>query len=72
VDTYVPSLEVEGTVLKSTQLTDEELGAADCVLILTDHPTFDYQRIVEGASLVVDSRNATWGIPAAEDRVIRI
>ena len=34
----------------------------DCVLIVTDHSTYDYRKIVEEAKLVVDTRNATKGI----------
>jgi UDP-N-acetyl-D-glucosamine dehydrogenase len=71
-DPYVPAVGVDETELKAVELTDHSLAAADCVLILTDHPDFDYRRIVEFASLVVDTRNATWGIPAWADRVIRL
>lgn len=63
-DPYVPSVALDGAVLKAVDITDENLRAADCVLILTDHPEFDYRRIVELAALVVDARNATWGIAA--------
>jgi UDP-N-acetyl-D-glucosamine dehydrogenase len=44
--------------LKSTPLTPEILGKADCVVILTDHSSYPYEEIVEQASLVVDCRNA--------------
>ena len=37
----------------------ETLGRYDCVLILTDHSGYDYQRIVRESKLVVDTRNAT-------------
>src|SRR5437660_5852903 len=40
----------------------ENLGQYDCVLIVTDHSDYDYQRIVEESKLVVDTRNATRGI----------
>jgi len=43
--------------LASTELTDEVLRDADCVLIHTDHSAFDYDRIVRLARLVVDTRN---------------
>ncbi len=43
--------------LESRPLTDEEVEAADCVLILTAHSHIDYARIVRLAHLVVDSRN---------------
>ncbi len=34
----------------------------DCVMIVTDHSDYDYQRIVRESKLVVDARNATKGI----------
>jgi UDP-N-acetyl-D-glucosamine dehydrogenase len=71
-DPYVPSIDLHGATLKGVELTDEELAGADCVVILTDHPGVDYARVVDRAALVVDSRNATWGTVAPDDRVIRI
>lgn len=71
-DPYVPSVVVDGAVLKAVDLTDEILRAADCVLIVTDHPEFDYRRVVDVARLVVDTRNATWGIPAPHGRVVTL
>jgi UDP-N-acetyl-D-glucosamine dehydrogenase len=43
----------------SVPLTPETLAAADAVVIITDHRSVDYQAVVDHASLVVDSRNAT-------------
>jgi len=40
----------------------ENLGQYDCVLIVTDHSDYDYQRIVRESKLVVDTRKATRGI----------
>ncbi len=40
----------------------DNLGQYDCVLIVTDHSDYDYNKIVDEAKLVVDSRNATRGI----------
>ena len=53
-DPFVPELPAEG--LSSVPL---EPGAYDCVVIVTDHSTVDYDRLVEEAQLVVDFRNAT-------------
>ncbi|HUE81889.1 MAG TPA: nucleotide sugar dehydrogenase [Pyrinomonadaceae bacterium] len=47
--------------LHSVPLTDEELRAADSIVIVTDHSGIDYQRICQLASLVVDTRNALNG-----------
>ena len=40
----------------------ENLEQYDCVLILTDHSSYDYRRIVSESQLLVDTRNATRGI----------
>jgi UDP-N-acetyl-D-glucosamine dehydrogenase len=44
----------------------EQIGQYDCVVILTDHSSFDYQKIVDEAQLVIDTRNATSGIFSAK------
>lgn len=71
-DPYVPSITTGDLILKAVDLTDDALAAADCVLILTDHSQFDYRRVLATARLVVDMRNATWGIPAPDGRVVRV
>ena len=43
----------------------ENLAQYDCVLIVTDHSDYDYQRIVKEAKLVVDTRKATRGIQSS-------
>ena len=45
--------------MRSVELTPERLGSYDCVLIATDHSSYDYEKIVRDSKLVVDSRNAT-------------
>ena len=40
----------------------ENLSQFDCVLIVTDHSDYDYERIVRESKLVVDTRKATRGI----------
>ncbi len=50
--------------LASTPL--EQVGDFDCVLIATDHSSYDYEKIVSEARLVVDSRNATRAIMSAK------
>ncbi len=71
-DPFVPSITLQGIRLPAVAVTDDQLRAADCVVILTDHREFDYRRIVELAPLIVDTRNATWGIPAMPGRVIAL
>ncbi len=71
-DPYVPGIDINGTRLCSELLTLDALKAADCVLILTNHPDFDYQQIIDAGSLVVDTRDATWGLSSSNNQVVRL
>jgi UDP-N-acetyl-D-glucosamine dehydrogenase len=42
----------------------DDLGQYDAVMIVTDHSSYDYSRIVRESQLVIDTRNATKGINA--------
>ena len=53
-------------------LTDEVLASADAVVIVTDHSAVDYQRVVDEADLVIDSRNATTRTRPSRARVISL
>ena len=57
-DPFIPQLIVNGSKIAAVELTPEAIGAADCVLILTNHSAFDCGAIAAGARLVVDTRNA--------------
>jgi UDP-N-acetyl-D-glucosamine dehydrogenase len=46
----------------SVSVTEKTLKEYDCVVIATDHSSYDYKFIVNNAQLVVDTRNATKGI----------
>jgi UDP-N-acetyl-D-glucosamine dehydrogenase len=50
-----------GEPLASEPLTDEQLRAADCIVIVTDHSDIDYGRVCRLAPLIVDTRNALNG-----------
>jgi UDP-N-acetyl-D-glucosamine dehydrogenase len=50
-----------GEPLESIELTDDEIKQVDCVVIVTDHTPIDYQRVIDLAPLVVDTRNALNG-----------
>jgi UDP-N-acetyl-D-glucosamine dehydrogenase len=51
--------------LNLTNTPLERIPEFDCVVIVTDHSQYDYAHIVAQARLVVDTRNATKGIEAA-------
>jgi len=78
-DPYVPRFRVgrdvfwQGeTVLESVPLTEEELQASDCVVIVSGHSIYDYPWIVQHAPLVVDTVNATAGGGGSKEKIIRV
>jgi UDP-N-acetyl-D-glucosamine dehydrogenase len=71
-DPHVPAVTIDGKPLQSTPLTVESLAAADCVLILTDHPDVDYRLVLDTVPLVVDTRGVTFGMPAGSAEVVRL
>jgi UDP-N-acetyl-D-glucosamine dehydrogenase len=73
-DPYFPQLHkmrhYDYSQMRSIDLTPSNLGAFDCVVIATDHSSYDYQAIVEAAPLVVDTRNATRRIPRYRNKIV--
>src|SRR5678815_1100419 len=61
-DPNVPSFREDGHERVSVAFNDAELARADAVVIITDHSNVDYQRVVDIASVIVDTRNATAGL----------
>ncbi len=66
-DPYIPQImktrKFPHIDLISVPLDEQTIRNADCVLIVTDHHDVDYQKVVEAASLVVDTRYATGNLP---------
>jgi UDP-N-acetyl-D-glucosamine dehydrogenase len=62
VDPYVPEVhgrEWSGRVdIRAVEFSRGTLGQYDCVVIITDHKTVDYEAIAAEADLIVDTRNA--------------
>jgi UDP-N-acetyl-D-glucosamine dehydrogenase len=65
-DPHVASFREDGHEHHSVELTDKELADADAVVIVTDHSAIDYQRVVNLAKVVVDTRNATAGLTKSD------
>lgn len=61
-DPHVPSLSIFGESLKAYDLA-EGVGQFDLVVIVTNHVDFDIARVLQEATLVFDTRNATVDMP---------
>jgi UDP-N-acetyl-D-glucosamine dehydrogenase len=69
-DPHVPTFREDGHTFTGVELTDDVLRNADATVIVTDHDSVDYQRVVDLAQVVVDARNATKGLKAAKGKVV--
>jgi UDP-N-acetyl-D-glucosamine dehydrogenase len=71
-DPYVPELRIDGRAFASRSLTPATLRAADCVLIVADHSSIDYEVVVRHARLVMDTRNATRAVREGREKIVRL
>jgi UDP-N-acetyl-D-glucosamine dehydrogenase len=72
-DPYNDTVRMDGgRVYKNSRMTPANLERADLVLIVTNHSSFDYEKIVRHAPLVLDTRNATSGVRANPSRVHKL
>ncbi|HVT37737.1 MAG TPA: nucleotide sugar dehydrogenase, partial [Gemmatimonadaceae bacterium] len=71
-DPHVPRFRDEETEHESVAFTDAELARADAVVIVTDHSSINYQRLVDKATLVVDTRNALGRTKPSRARVVSL
>ncbi len=73
-DPYFPQLHkmrhYDYSQKKSVPLEAKTLAGFDCVVIATDHTSYDYSAIVENSQLVVDTRNATRRLLRHRDRIV--
>ncbi len=58
--------------MTSVELTAEVLASHDAVMILTDHDAYDWDFVVEHASLVVDTRNATKRVARGRHKIRKL
>ena len=73
-DPHIPRLPLTrhfSLPMESSPLTEEFLSGQDCVLIVTDHSSYDYDFIVRHAPLVVDSRNATKMVREGREKICK-
>jgi UDP-N-acetyl-D-glucosamine dehydrogenase len=68
-DPHVPHIDESGVELSGVAY---EPGNYDCVVIVTDHSSLDYEQLVDEAPLVVDLRNATGAKGAAAEHVFKL
>jgi UDP-N-acetyl-D-glucosamine dehydrogenase len=68
-DPHVASFSENGIAMSSAPL---EPAAYDCVVVVTNHSSIDYDKLVDDAVLVVDLRNATGANGKRSDKVWKL
>ncbi len=74
-DPYVPKthkMRHYDLKMSSVPLTEKNLKKYDCVVISTDHSSYDYNFIAKNSRLMVDTRNTTKGVSGfAKGKIIK-
>jgi UDP-N-acetyl-D-glucosamine dehydrogenase len=72
-DPYIANvIDEHGNQYVGSELTDELISSADCVVFTTNHSCFDVEHIVEKAKLVVDTRNAVKKVAIEDGKVFKL
>lgn len=72
VDPWVPSFREHGLAYEGVK-PEASFAGYDCVVIVTDHKSIDFSRMVKEASLIVDTRNATRPhLSGARAKIVRL
>ncbi len=71
-DPYIPRLRHDTWDLSSVGDLMKAVHEADCVVIVTNHSSYDYLAILESAKLIVDTRNALGNTGRNNPKVVRL
>jgi UDP-N-acetyl-D-glucosamine dehydrogenase len=71
-DPYIPMIAHDDWSLKSIRDVVPGVRDMDCVVIVTNHSSYDYARILEHAPLIIDTRNALGELARDNSQVVRL
>jgi UDP-N-acetyl-D-glucosamine dehydrogenase len=72
-DPAIETLHIEnGVPRRRSPLTAKTLASSDCVVIVTDHSSYDYDWLLRHARRVLDTRNATHAVTVGRERIVRL
>ena len=71
-DPFIPSLRHEGLQLDSVPDLMAAVRRADCVVIVTNHSSYDYVKMLQEARLMIDTRNALGSLGRDHPKVVRL
>ena len=71
-DPIIAQIRIEDRLRDRVELTADLLAATDCVVITTNHSSYDYAWLAAHAPLIVDTRNALRAVPSAPGQVVKL
>jgi len=71
-DPYIQSLRHEGLEMDSVADVYQAARQADCVVIVTNHSSYDYAKMLQESKLIVDTRNALGKVGREHPKVVRL
>jgi len=71
-DPFIPHIQHDGWSMQSETDLAAAVHSADCVVIVTNHSSYDYPAILAGAQLIVDTRNALGALSRGNSKVVKL
>ena len=71
-DPYIPSIHHNDQEMTSVSDFMDAVSKVDCVVIITNHKSYDYPSILKEAKLIVDTRNALGDLGRNNPKVTRL
>ena len=71
-DPYIPHVDHDNLVMDSVDDLMKEVKVADCVVVITNHSDYAYDKILDAAQLIVDTRNAFGAAGKDNPKVVRL
>ena len=72
-DPFIPRLRTHDDItMESVTNVMDAVGQADCIIIITNHSSYDYKAILKEAKFIFDSRNALGKLGKNNPKVVRL
>jgi UDP-N-acetyl-D-glucosamine dehydrogenase len=71
-DPHIPHFRHDGMEMSSVSDLYSAVEQADCVVVITNHKSYDYKEILRRAKLIVDTRNAFGTVGLTHPKIVKL
>ena len=71
-DPYIPALKYEHFDMESITINESNMKSFDCVVITTNHSSYDWDWIIKHSNHILDTRNATAHTKTNKSHVVKL